>query len=147
MAQPLDFSTISTRFRTPGIAAALGDVGVRKPADLLATYVTDHTGLVAYTADALPVTDDRPRIEYSNWVRRREITRVLPKLLELREPPPVVASPEEKARIEISHRRLVDFYEISLLALTGDREAWTAKLQAFSRNAEPNPYYDWFFGG
>ena len=143
--QPLDFSVIAERFGTPSIATALKEVGVRTPADLLATYVTDRAGLEAYAGDALPVTDDRPRIEYASWIRPREITRVLPKLLDLREPPPVVASSHEKARIEIAHRRLVDFYEISLLAYAGEREAWAVRAQAFSRNAEANAYYDWFF--
>ena len=62
---PLDFSRISERFRTPSIAAALREVGLHTPADLLATYVTDRAGLVAYAGEALPVTDDRPRIEYA----------------------------------------------------------------------------------
>lgn len=143
---PLDFSVLSERFRTPGVATALAGVGVRTPADLLATYVTDRAGLEAYVGDAPPVTDDRPRIEYAGWVRPREITRVLPKLLALREPPPVLASSTEVAEIEASHRRLVDFYEISLLAYAGDREAWASRARAFSQSDEPNAYYDWFFG-
>jgi spermidine synthase len=142
----LDFSRVSERFATPSIAAALADVGIETPADLLATYVTDRNGLEAYARDALPVTDDRPRIEYASWIRPREITRVLPKLLDLREPPPVVASSGDKARIESSFRRLADFYEISLSAYSRDREAWAARVEAFSRSNEPNAYYDWFFG-
>jgi hypothetical protein len=142
----LDFSRVSERFATPSIAAALADVGIETPADLLATYVTDRNGLEAYAGDALPVTDDRPRIEYASWIRPREITRVLPKLLDLREPPPVVASSGDKARIESSFRRLADFYEISLSAYSRDREAWAARVEAFSRSNEPNAYYDWFFG-
>ena len=107
----LDFSLIAERFRTPGIAAALREVGVPTAADLLATYVTDRNGLLAYAGDALPVTDDRPRIEYAGWVRSCEIARILPKLLELRESPPVVASSVEKDRIETAHLRLVHFYD------------------------------------
>ncbi len=62
------------------------------------------------------------------------------------EPPPVVASAVDKARIEFSRRRLVDFYELSLLAYAGDREAWAIRTRAFMRDAEPNAYYDWVFG-
>lgn len=142
----LDFYNISERFRTPGIAAALQAVGVRSPAGLLATYITDRKGLERYVGDALPVTDDRPRIEYASWVRPREIIRVLPKLLSLRESPPVVASVIEKDRIETAHRRLVDFYELALLGYAGNRKAWKNKAQIFFRDAEPNAYYDWIFG-
>jgi len=143
---PFDFSIIAKRFRTPGIAAALREVGVRSPAELMAMYVTDCKGLETFVGDALPVTDDRPRIEYASWVRPREITRVLPKLLELRESPPVAASTVEKGRIETAYRRMVDFYELSLLAYSGDRKAWITRAQAFLRNDEPNAYYDWIFG-
>ena len=75
-----------------------------------------------------------------------ELRRFLPQLLELRKRPPVAASAQEKARIEASYRRLNDFYEISILGLRGDREGWEAKVESFLRNADPNAYYDWFFG-
>ena len=143
---PLDFSRVAEHFRTPSIAEALREVGVHTPADMLATYVTDHAGLVTYAGEALPVTDDRPRIEYASWVRPRELVRILPKLLALRAPPPVIASDDEKIRIEISYGRLIDFYEISVLAVARDREAWATKVQAFSQSREPNAYYDSFFG-
>jgi spermidine synthase len=146
----LDYSRISRRFATPSIAAALVEVGITTPADLLATWITDRAGLEAYVGNAPPVTDDRPRIEYAKWVRAQQLTLVLPDLLDLREPPPVVASEPEKVRIEASHRRLVDFYDISLLAYVAGREAWAAealavRTRAFLRHAEPNAYYDWYF--
>lgn len=144
--QSLDFSRISERFQTPSIATALREVGVETPADLLATYVTDRNGLSSYAGDALPVTDDRPRIEYASWVRPDEITRILPKLLGFREPPPVRASSSDKERIETSYDRLLDFYEIFYLAYARDRETWSKRVQAFFQNAEPNAYYDWSFG-
>ncbi len=92
------------------------------------------------------MTDDRPRIEHASWVRPRELVRILPKLLALREPPPVIASDDEKTRIEISYGRLIDFYEISVLAYARDREAWASRVRAFSQSGEPNAYYDSFFG-
>lgn len=146
----LDFARISTRFATPGIAAALEEIGLPTPADLLATWITDRAGLEAYVGDALPVTDDRPRIEYAKWVQAQQLTLILPDLLHLRQPPPIVASAAEKALIEASHHRLVDFYEISMLATLADREAWAAqaitnRAQDFRQTAEPNAYYDWFF--
>jgi spermidine synthase len=142
---PLDFAVIAERFRTPDIAKALEEVGVRTPADLLATYVTDRAGLEVYAGDAPPVTDDRPRIEYASWVRPHELTLILPKLLDLRKPPPVKASAEEKERIERSYQRLADFYELTLVALRGDRDGWLSRVRAFRQNEEPNAYYAWFF--
>jgi spermidine synthase len=140
---PLDFNRVSERMRTPDVARALAEVGVMTPADLLATYVTDRSGLEDYAGDALPVTDDRPRIEYAHWVRRNELNHILPKLLAYREPPPITASLAEKARIESSYSQLADFYEILLLLIARD-EAFFNRLQAFTRDTEPNAYFAWF---
>ena len=65
-AEPLvlDAGTITTRFAVPAVTAALAEVGVPDVASVLATYVTDRDGLVAYAGDAPPVTDDRPIQEY-----------------------------------------------------------------------------------
>ena len=54
------------------------------------------------------------------------------------------------ALIEASHQRLVDFYDIAMLATVADREAWAAEEMAsrvrdFQQLAEPNAYYGWFF--
>jgi spermidine synthase len=140
---PLYFSVVSERMSTPSIARALEEVGVMTPADLLATYVTDRTGLEHYARDALPVTDDHPRIEYAHWVRPNELNRILPKLLAYREPPPVAASLTEKARIEASYRRLDEFYEILLLLMARD-QAFFTRVRAFVRSTELNPYFAWF---
>ena len=56
---PLDFAVIAERFQTPGIAQALEEVGVLTPADLLATYVTDRSGLEAYGGQCA-ASDRRP---------------------------------------------------------------------------------------
>jgi spermidine synthase len=140
---PLEFSLVEQRMRTPSIARALQEVGVMTPADLLATYVTDRAGLEDYAGDALPVTDDRPRIEYAHWVRKDELNHILPKLLAYREPPPVAASLAEKARIEASYSELDEFYEIMLLLMARD-QAFFSRVQAFERTAQFNAYFAWF---
>jgi hypothetical protein len=66
------------------------EVGIASPAALLATWVTGRDGLERYAAEALPVTDDRPRIEYATWLRPNEITRVLPEVLSFRTEPPLM---------------------------------------------------------
>ena len=141
----LDYSRISARMQTPLVAAALREVGVNSPADLLATFVTDRTGLEGYAGNALPVTDDRPRIEYANWVRPGEILKVLPKFLGLSSPLPLTASDEEIARVDRSFRQLLEFYEIAYRSYGRDRETWASRNSSFRQNGEPNAYYDWFF--
>ena len=54
------------------------------PLAALATWVTAPEGLEKFAAGAKPVTDDRPLIEYGDWVRPNEITRALPQLLGLK---------------------------------------------------------------
>lgn len=142
----LDYARIDERMQAPAVGRALAEVGVMSAADLLATYITDRAGLESYAGAALPVTDDRPRIEYASWVRPGEITRILPKLLGLSSPLPVIASDEDMARIGTSFYRLLTFYEIAYRAYGMDRDTWSARVAAFRRDSEPNPYYDWVLG-
>ncbi|HBO77224.1 MAG TPA: spermidine synthase, partial [Cupriavidus sp.] len=48
----LDVARIQSRFADAGVSAALQSVGVASPAALLATYVTDRTGLDWFASDA-----------------------------------------------------------------------------------------------
>jgi spermidine synthase len=86
----LDAAKITARFQQDSVRNTLQDVGIGSAAALLATWVTDRTGLERFAADAPAVTDDQPRIEYAPWVRSKEITRVLPALLDLYQPPTLV---------------------------------------------------------
>ncbi len=143
--QTFDYARVAERFRQPTVANALGEVGINSAADLLATYITDQSGLERYAGDALPVTDDRPRIEYAPWVRSREILRVLPKLLALGSPVPVTAEAEDAAKIDASFKRLLDFYEAAYRSYSGDRGTWSDRRFDVQRSGEPNAYFDWFF--
>ncbi|MBO9651661.1 MAG: fused MFS/spermidine synthase [Variovorax sp.] len=144
----LDVPRIGERFAQPGVASALNNVGVASPAALLATWVTDRQGLERYAGDALPVTDDRPRIEYAPWVRRDEFTRVLPRLLEVASPPPLQgADAAFEAEVAREHDRLLGFYRAGLHAYDGDREGWAQEMRRVMREDPANPYYRWFVGG
>ncbi|WP_445673023.1 fused MFS/spermidine synthase [Pseudomonas inefficax] len=144
----LDAQRISQRFAQPAVAMALAEVGVDSPQALLATWVTDRAGLEQYAAGAAPVTDDHPRIEYSAWVRAGEITRVLPVLLALRQPPPLSnAGPDLRAAVEDQWRILQQFYRLSLHAYNGNRQAWAREARDLARSSGSNPYYGWFMGG
>ncbi len=61
----LDGARIAARFAQPTIRSALGEVGIESAEALLATWLTGRAGLERFAGDALPVTDDRPRIEHA----------------------------------------------------------------------------------
>ncbi|HKS11939.1 MAG TPA: fused MFS/spermidine synthase [Pseudomonas sp.] len=143
----LDVPRIRQRFAQPGVAAALAEVGIDSPQALLATWITDRTGLEHYAADALPVTDDQPRIEYASWVRSREITRVLPALLALRKAPPLQGDEAAFASaVNDQWNTLARFYGLSLHAYNGNRQAWAREALELARSDGGNPYFRWFLG-
>jgi len=143
----LDAARINARFEQPGVRSALQDVGVASAAALLATWVTDRQGLERFAADAPAVTDDQPRIEYAPGVRSKEISRVLPALLDLRRPALLLnADPGFVARMNDHQQRLKQFYRSSLHAYDGDREAWARDIREVMRGDGANPYYRWFVG-
>ncbi|WP_427309474.1 fused MFS/spermidine synthase [Cupriavidus sp. H39] len=144
----LDAAQIRARFAQPGVAAALQAVGVRSAAALMATWVTDRAGLDWYAADAPPVTDDRPRIEYAGWVRPDAFPESLSRLLALQSEPPLAGADDAFWR-ELRHQRQVlhTFYRAGLDAYRGDREAWASHITQAMRADPDNPYYAWFVGG
>jgi len=144
----LDVVRINARFSQPEVAAALGEVGVSTPPALLATWVTGRAGLERYAGEALPVTDDRPRIEYAAWLRSGEFQRVLPKLLELRSDPPLRgADARFHAAVVEESERLLGFYGAGLMAYAGEQEQWATAFQRVLRADGGNRYYRWFAGG
>jgi spermidine synthase len=143
----LDVPRIEARFAQPGVARSLREVGVASPAALLATWITDRAGLAYYIADTLPVTDDRPRIEYAPWTRREAFPDTLAHLLALRTPPPLQgADAPFAAALEAQHAGLASFYAAGLDAYRGEREAWSRDLGEALRADPENAYYRWFGG-
>ncbi|MGE8064768.1 fused MFS/spermidine synthase [Pseudomonas sp. NPDC089569] len=143
----LDTAKISQRFQQESVRSTLQDVGIGSAAALLATWVTDRAGLERFAADALPVTDDQPRIEYAPWVRAKEITRVLPVLLGTHSAPPLVNADDGFIeRMNTHHKRLMQFYRASLHAYDGDRDAWASDIREVMSGDSANPYYRWFVG-
>jgi len=144
----LDAARIRTRFEQPEVAAALQAVGVRSPAALMATWVTDRVGLDWYAADAPAVTDDRPRIEYAGWTRRNAFPETLSNLLSL-QGEPTLANADEAFWQDLHREREVlhTFYRAGLDAYRGDREAWASHIRQAMRADPDNAYYAWFVGG
>lgn len=143
--QELDATRIADRMKERPIASALGEVGISSPADLLATWMMDRSGLERYAGSALPVTDDQPRIEYASWVRPDELQRTLPSLLSLRtELPLLAAEPATKTAIAEAHNRLLLFYQASLNAYAGYRAEWARDMEVLMRVEPADPYYRWF---
>lgn len=100
-----------------------------------------------YAANALPVTDDRPRIEYADWVRHDEIQRVLPELIKLRTNPPLRGSDETFLKSVAAERhRLLLFYQAALNAQSGYPELWARDMQGVREGDSENTYYKWFEG-
>jgi spermidine synthase len=141
--QELDGPRIERRWARPEIQAALAEVGIESAAALLATWLTDRSGLERYAGDARPVTDDRPRIEHAAWVRRGEIQRVLPRLLELASEVPLLPADPLRAPVEEERRELMGFYRFSLHLMAGDRDAAGAALREVLARDPRNPYYLW----
>ncbi|MDD1139601.1 fused MFS/spermidine synthase [Pseudomonas sp. TNT2022 ID233] len=143
----LDAGKITQRLQQDSVRSALQDVGIGSAAALLSTWVTDRTGLERFAAGAPAVTDDQPRIEYAPWVRTKEITRVLPALLDLYVAPPLVnADVGFDERMQAHRQRLMQFYRASLHAYDGDRDAWGRDIREVMRGDGGNPYFRWFVG-
>ncbi|WP_131106929.1 fused MFS/spermidine synthase [Pseudomonas sp. Sample_10] len=143
----LDATKINQRFQQDSVRSTLQDVGIGSAAALLATWVTDRAGLERFAANAQPVTDDQPRIEYAPWVRAKEITRVLPTLLDLHSAPPLLNADQGfTERMNTHQQRLMQFYRASLHAYEGDRDAWSRDIREVMRGDGGNPYYRWFVG-
>jgi len=143
----LDVPRIIKRFNQPDVASALSDVGIASPEALMATWVMDRVGLETYAGDALPVTDDQPRIEYADWVRYDELQRVLPKLIELRTNPPLLGADASFVRsVAAERQRLLLFYQAALNAQSGYPELWARDIQLVREGDSENAYYRWFGG-
>lgn len=144
----LDLPRIASRMAQPGVKAALADVGVASPAALLATWVTDQSGLERYAAGARPVTDNDPRIEYASWVRPRELLVTLPALMDMQHPPAVTdADAAFRTTLAKETDLLLTFYDAGLAAYSGDRKRWATQMRRVAREAPANPYFRWFTGG
>ncbi|UVA81859.1 fused MFS/spermidine synthase [Pandoraea commovens] len=143
----LDAASIRQRFAQPGVAQSLREVGIDSPGALLATWMTDRSGLAYYVEDAAPVTDDHPRIEYAPWVGRQAFAPTLRNLLALQSEPPVTGADEAlTAEIARSRQALLAFYGASLAALDGDRNTWARQLGTALQLEADNPYFRWFAG-
>lgn len=143
----LDAAKVTQRFQQESVRDTFQEVGVGSAPALLATWVTDRTGLERFAADALAVTDNWPRIEYAPWVRAMEITRVLPALLDLHQAPQLTnADSSFYERMETHRQRLMQFYRASLHAYDGDKEAWGRDIREVMRGDGGNPYFRWIVG-
>jgi spermidine synthase len=139
----LDAARIAGRFAVPQTARALAEIGIESPEALLATFITDRAGLEQYAEAALPVTDDRPRIEHAAWVRRGEFQRVLPKLLDLASALPLDVRDAMQAGIANERQELLAFYRAALHGYAGERAAAANALREVFARDPGNRYYRW----
>jgi spermidine synthase len=143
----LDVARIRARFAQPEVARALREVGVASPAALLANWIADRPALEYYAADAPPVTDDDPRIEYAPWVTPDAFPATLAHLLALQSEPPLTnADPSFTDAMRAERATLHGFYRAGLDALRGDSRAWGEEIRAVLEADASNPYYRWVLG-
>jgi spermidine synthase len=143
----LDVPRIRARFAQPEVARALNEVGIASPEALLSTWIADRPALAYYAADARPVTDDDPRIEYAPWVNPAEFPSTLARLLALQmEPPLINADATFSSTLRTERDTLHAFYRAGLGAYRGDRNAWAQEIRTVLGADDSNPYYRWVFG-
>jgi spermidine synthase len=142
---PIDLSKVQRRFAEPSVRRALTEVGFSTPEAVLATWVGGRDVLERYAGDVAAVTDDRPSIEHAGWVRPREVTRVLPQLLDMSSAVALTGADTSTAgRIAEERARLHAFYRAALAAYTGDRVAAADGMRRVLGADPTNPYYLWF---
>ncbi len=149
-ADPIELNAerVARRFAFAPVTTALAEVGIRTPDTLLATWITDRTGLERFAANAEAVTDDRPSIEYAAWVRRGEFARVLSEVLALRTTPPLVGADQPvRDAVAAGQQTLAEFYEAGLSAYRGDRAGWAQALDGALRSDPSNAYFRAIAGG
>jgi spermidine synthase len=143
----LDVPRIAARFNRSGVASALREVGIASPEALMATWVTDRDGLEAYAGNVPPVTDDQPRIEYADWVRRDELQRVLPGIMRVRTAPPLRGADDVFTQSVAAKRQLLLlFYQAALNGAAGHPGLWARDMQHVLSREDDNAYYQWFVG-
>ncbi|MDH5574800.1 MAG: fused MFS/spermidine synthase [Nitrospirota bacterium] len=141
----LDVPHIIERFNQPELGSALREVGIASPEALLATWVMDRAGLEAYAGDALPVTDDQPRIEYADWVRSDELQRTLPRLMKLRTNPLLLGADASFVKsVSAERQNLLLFYQAALNGMAGHQELWAQDMIRVLEADGGNTYYRWF---
>jgi hypothetical protein len=145
--KPLELKSeqIRDRFEVPSVKAALTEVGIQSPQALLATYVTDRAGLESYVQDAPAITDDRPLIEYADWVRPGEIARVLPDVMRTHALVPLPEDDPWQHEIDQERYHLWQLYKAQLSQYEGEDNDWYYLISELLETDPDNAYYQWIF--
>ncbi len=129
---PWDAAALARGFADPAVRAALADIGMRQPADLLACYLAGGPELDAFLGDTPPHVDDLPAVEYEsgtllagNWTWLATFTR----LLELRPvtPPPAVLAALPPAE----HAAMRDLWQQRTLLLEDQRRFLASQVTPY----------------
>jgi spermidine synthase len=76
-------------------------------------------------------------------VRRGEIQRVLPHVLDMATAVPILGDDRVRAEVEVERDELLTFYRAALQAYGGNAEAAVATLREALQRDPDNPYYRW----
>ena len=140
-----DYNRIKERFENEEVKATLGEVGVRSVDQLLSTYISDTEGLSEFASDATPVTDNRPSIEYSNWVRKGEFPRVITEVSQIGEHMTLIGANDKIDQSIINEReKLWTLYRAGYYFYLRDFENWDATLKRIVPELRSNRYFGSF---
>ena len=108
-ARPWDATGVARVLAAPGVAAALADLGIRGPADVVACYLAGPPELEGWLAGVPPHVDDLPLVEYESGTlleRDRTWLATYSALLALRpaEPPAALIDGLDPAERERARR-------------------------------------------
>ena len=108
--RPWDAAAVERAFAEPGVAAALADLGIQGPADLVACYLAGPPELAGWLAGVRPHVDDLPVVEYESGTlldRNRTWLETFAALLALRPAGPPTALLDGLAPAEQERARRV----------------------------------------
>ena len=129
---PWDPEALARGFADPAIRPALADIGMPRPADLLACYLSSGQELDTFLGDTPPHVDDLPAVEYESgtllagdWTWLATFSR----LVELRpvEPPPVVLA----ALPQAEHAAMRDLWRRQGLLLEDQRRFLASRVTPY----------------
>lgn len=140
-----DYSRIKKRYEYHSVRSVLEEVGVRSVDQLLSTYISDTEGLREFVGDADPITDIRPSIEYSKWVRKGEFPRVITEVSQIGEHLTLVGANETIDQSIIDEReKLWTLYRAGYYFYQRDFENWDATLKRIVPELKSNRYFGSF---
>ena len=124
---PVDVAAWEARWAEPSVARSLADVGFTSPYGLMGTYVAGTGALRRWVAEAAPVTDDLPSVEYFLFNADKPFDPGA--LLALAEPPGFSGAAPDAARFAREQEANQRVLESTRLKRAGDWEGARSRVE------------------